>query len=123
MRSIWIGIDSTTTGTRVLATAGPTETILKARLPAAVQHPRAVPTLLEALALWAGVKVHAAIVAGGTDTSSATRLKLDWLVEGTGDPHYRLEFVDGHRRRHRDPLDGLGQFHDLRQLLLFEVSR
>jgi hypothetical protein len=96
---------------------------LKARLPAAVQHPRAVPTLLEALALWAGVKVHAAIVAGGTDTSSATRLKLDWLVEGTGDPHYHLEFVDGHRRRHRDPLDGLGPFHDLRQLLLFEVAR
>ena len=123
MSSIWIGIDSTATGTRVLATAGPTETILKARLPATVQHPRAVPTLLEALALWTGGKVHAAIIAGDEGASSATRLKLDWLIEGTGDPHYRLEFVDGRRRRHHDPLDGLGRFHDLRQLLLFEVAR
>lgn len=123
MSSIWIGIDSTATGTRVLATAGPTETILKARLPAIVHHPRAVPTLLEALALWTGVKVHAAIIAGGEGASSATRLKLDWLIEGTGDPHYRLEFVDGRKRRHHDPLDGLGQFYDLRQLLLFEGAR
>ena len=125
MRSIWIGIDSTPTGTRILATAGPTETILKARLSATVQHPRAVPTLLEALALWEGGTVRAAIVAGGEPCSSATRLKLDWLVEGTGAPHYHVEFVDGRRpkRRHRDPLDGLGRFHDLRQLLLFEVAR
>jgi hypothetical protein len=96
---------------------------LKARLPATVQHPRALPTLLEALALWEGTTVRAAIVADGEDASSATRLKLDWLVEGSGDPHYRLEFVDGRRPRHRDPLDGLGRFHDLRQLLLFEVAR
>ena len=123
MRPIWIGIDSTAAGTRILATAGPTETILKARLPATAQHPRAVPTLLEALALWEGGTVRAAIVAGDEHCSSATRLKLDWLAAEAGDPHYRLEFVDGRRRRHRDPIDGLGRFHDLRQLLLFEGAR
>lgn len=125
MRAIWIGIDSTPTGTRILATAGPTETILKARLPAAVQHPRAVPTLLEALALWVGGTVRAAIVAGDAPCSSATRLKLDSLIDGAGAPHYHVEFVDGQRPkpRHRDALDGLGRFHDLRQLLLFEVAR
>jgi len=40
-----------------------------------------------------------------------------------GGPLYSLEFVPRLRRRHRDGLDGLGRFHDLRQLLLFEVAR
>lgn len=123
MRSIWVGIDSTSEGTRVLATAGPTETILKARLSATAQHPRAVPTLLEALALWEGAPVRAALVADGPDGSSATRLSLDAWADFSGGPLYTLEFVHGRVRRHRDLLDGLGRFHDLRQLLLFEVAK
>jgi len=118
MRSIWVGIDST----RVLATAGSTETILKARLSATAQHPRAVPALLEALAMWEGMPIRAAIVADGKDGSSATRLRLNF-VEFSGGPLYELDFVGGHKRHHRDRLDGLGRFHDLRQLLLFEVAR
>lgn len=124
MRSIWVGIDSTCDGTRVLATAGPTETILKARLSATAQHPRAVPALLEALAMWQGMPVRAALVVDGKDGSSATRLCLDaWADLGGGGPLYSLEFVHGRKRRHRDGLDGFGRFHDLRQLLLFEVTR
>jgi len=123
MRSIWVGIDSTCDGTRVLATAGASETILKARLAATTQHPRAVPALLEALAMWEGAPVRAALVVDGTDGSSATRLSLDAWADFGGAPLYSLEFVRGLRRRHRDGLDGVGRFHDLRQLLLFEVSR
>jgi len=123
MRSIWVGIDSTCNGTRVLATSGPTETILKARLSATAQHPRAVPALLEALAMWQGVPVRAALVVGGSDGSSVTRLCLDPYADFGGAPLYSLEFVHGRRRRHRDPIDGLGGFHDLRQLMLFEVAR
>lgn len=123
MRSIWVSIDSTCDGTRVLATAGSTETILKARLSATAQHPRAVPTLLEALALWQGAPVRAAVVADGKDGSSATRLCLDGLADFGAPPLYTLEFVHGRRRRHRDDLDGLGRFHDMRQLLLFEVAQ
>lgn len=123
MRSIWVGIDSKCDGTRVLATTGSSETILKARLSASAQHPRAVPTLLEALAMWQGMPVHAALVVDATDGSSATRLCLDALTDFGGAPLYTLEFVHGRRRRHRDPLEGLGRFHDLRQLLLFEVAR
>lgn len=126
MQAIWVGIDSTPRETRVLATLGASETILKARLPASVRHARAVPTLLEALALWQGSPARAAVVVGGTDDSSATRLSLDaWTsLVGDGSPLYSLEFVDGlRRRRHRDPLGGLGRFHDLRQLVLFEVAR
>jgi hypothetical protein len=123
MRSIWVGIDSTSEKTRVLATAGAHETILKARLSPTAQHPRAVPALLEALAMWEGAPVRAALVVDDTDGSSATRLCLDAWADFSGAPLYSLEFVRGLRRRHRDGLDGLGPFHDLRQLTLFEVSR
>jgi hypothetical protein len=107
----------------VLVTAGPKETVLKARLSATAQHPRALPVLLEALAMWEGMPVRAAVIADEKDGSSVTRLKLDWLADFSGDPLYKLEFVHGHKRRHRDRLCGLGSFHDLRQLVMFEVAR
>lgn len=122
-RSLWVTIDSRCDETRVLATAGPKATVLKARLSATAHHPRAVSTLLEALALWEGMPVRAAVVVGGVDDSSATRLKLDFLTDVSGAPLYQLAFVDGHRRRHRDRIDGMGEFHDLRQLSLFEVAQ
>jgi hypothetical protein len=97
--------------------------VLKARLSATAQHPRAVPALLEALAMWEGKPARAVIVADGTDGSSVTRLRLDWMVDFSGAPLYELEFVRGRKRRHRDVLDGMGAFHDLRQLTMFEVAR
>lgn len=124
MRSLWVAIDSRYDETRVLATAGPKETVLKARLSATAQHPRALPTLLEALAMWQGMPVRAVVVADGQDGSSITRLKLDCvLADFIGAPLYKLEFVPGHKRRHRDRLDEMGAFHDLRQLVMFEVAR
>jgi hypothetical protein len=123
MRSIWVGIDSKTDGTRVLATSGPTETLLKARLSGTAHHARAVPTLLEALALWQGMPVRAALVVDGGDSSSVTRLCLDAWADVEAPPLYSVELVNGRRHRHRDRLDGFGRFHDLRQLLLFEVAR
>lgn len=123
MRSLWVAIDSRTDETRILVTAGPKETVLKARLSAAAQHPRAVPALLEALAMWHGMPARAVVVVDDKEGSSVTRLKLGWLADFAGEPLYTLRFVDGRRRRHRDHLEGLGQFHDLRQLTMFEVAR
>jgi hypothetical protein len=54
-----IGISPGPSDTRVIAMAGPSDTILKARLSRQPSHPRALPTLLEAIALWQGVQVHA----------------------------------------------------------------
>lgn len=123
MRSIWVGIDSTCETTRVLATAGACETILKARLSATAQHPRAVPALLEALAMWEGAPVRAALVVDEGERASASRLSLDAWADFGGAPLYTLEFVRGLKRRHRDELAGLGRFADLRQLTLFEIAR
>jgi hypothetical protein len=123
MRPLWVAIDSKSDETRVLATAGTQETLLKARLSPTVQHPRAVPALLEALAMWEGTMVRAVVVVDDRDGSSAARLKLDCIADLVGDPLYQLQFVDGHKRHHRDRLDGFGPFHDLRQLVMFEVGR
>lgn len=123
MQSLWVGIDSRCHETRILATAGPMESVLKARLSSTVAHPRAVPTLLEALALWQGTPVRAALIVDDPESSSATRLGLDSWTGLAGPPLYEVEFVPRRKPRHRDLLDGMGAFHDLRQLMLFEVAR
>src|SRR5215207_2351425 len=84
-RSLWVAIDSRPDETRILATAGPQATVLKARLSATAHHPRAVPALLEALAMWEGRPVRGVVVVGGADDSSVTRLKLDFLTDVSGE--------------------------------------
>ena len=123
MQSLWVGIDSRRHETRILATSGPLATVLKARLLPSVAHPRAVPTLLEALALWQGTPVRAALVVDDADGSSATRLGLDAWAGVAGPPLYEVEYVPRRKPRHRDALDGMGAFHDLRQMMLSEVAR
>jgi hypothetical protein len=45
MSDIWMGLAPEPKATRVIAMAGPSETILKARLLPSPQHPRAMATL------------------------------------------------------------------------------
>ena len=65
MESIWMGIAPEATSTRVLAMDGPHDTILKARLLQSPAHRRAMATLLEAIALWQGRPIRAALCADG----------------------------------------------------------
>jgi hypothetical protein len=124
MHSLWAVIDSRCNETRILAMSGPKETVLKARLSATAQHRLALPSLLEALALWQGMPVRAVIVVDAPDGSALARLKLDHLLaEVDGGPLFKLELVPGHKCRPRDVLDAMGAFHDLRQLAMFEVAR
>ena len=124
MSSIWMGVAPGPREMRVLAMAGPSETILKARLLRPAVHPRALPTLLESLALWQGQTVHVALAAEdrgvGADLSAYDGVRLD-----DGTPLYTVQWVpapDRARRRHRD-LRGVGDFCDLRRLLTFGVPR
>ena len=122
MRTIWVGMHASPTGTRLLVMDGPTETVLKAKL-GIPQHRRAVGALLEALALWQGAQVRAALVADESAGSSVMSRFPD-CFDDSGAPLYTLEHVPPHPgRRRRDGLGGLGDFRDLRQLLLFEVQR
>jgi hypothetical protein len=121
---IWVAIHPRREWTRVLVTEGPERTLLKARLPPSPWHQRALPTLLEALALWHKQPVHAVLAADAEDGTFVTNLCPDLDAEHARTPLYTLEVVAPRRPpRRRDLLEGLGDFRDLRQLLLFEVAR
>lgn len=125
MSEIWMGIWPGPQETRVIAMAGACETILKARLSREPSHPRALPTLLEAIALWQGTKVRAALCAAERDGASDSSLYRAAFTD-TGGPLYTLDWIpapDRARRRHRDIQGVAGDFSDLRQAVLFEVAR
>jgi len=84
MSNLSIGISPGPQGTRVIAMASPGDTILKARLSRHPSHPRALPTLLEAIALWQGVQVHAALCAADRDGASDSSLYRDAFVDFGG---------------------------------------
>lgn len=125
MESIWMGIAPSAASTRVLAMSGPHDTFLKARLLRSPSHPRAMATFLEAIALWQGRPIRAALCAdaraGGSDSSLFRETFAD-----VGGPLYTLDWIPaperGRRARRRD-IAGMGDFADLRQLLIDEVAR
>jgi hypothetical protein len=123
--ALWIAIEPTRRSTRIVATLGMQQTLLKAHLAPQTQHPRALPTLLEALALWEGHQVHAALVAGGANGLSDTNIYPDCFAIDEPTPLYRLQWVDGRRPRMRErgELSGMGNFRDLQALLRREVAR
>jgi hypothetical protein len=126
MDSIWLGLSAGTRSTRVLAMRGPSEPILKAQLSLQPASPRALPALLEAVALWEGRQVRAALAVPESSTSSSpTTLYRDLFAVFGDTPLYQLQWVswqDGRRRR-RDALSGMGEFGDLERLLLRTVAR
>ena len=83
----------------------------------------ALPALLEALALWQGKPVRAALVVDSHRASSGTSLYHDSFPD-FGSALYTLDYVEALRKpRRRDPLTAMGPFADLQQLLLFEAAR
>lgn len=121
METIWMGVAPGAT-TRVLAMSGPMETILKARLLGEPSHERALGTLLEAVALWQGVPVHAALCAGEREGSFDSTLYRAASL-GDGGPLYRVAWVPRTGARRRRGIGGLGDFRDLERLLVSEVVR
>ncbi len=122
MQPIWVGIDPRPPSARVLALQGYQESVLKARLLPQPKHPRALATMLEALALWQGVPVRAVLAVGDEEP---------WCDEGAyhvgfpdfGEtPLYSLDVVSRIQRpRRRDAIGGMGDFRDVRQLQLLET--
>ena len=124
--SIWVGLSPSARTTRIVAMRGPGKTILKAHLSLSPSSPRAVIALLEAVALWEGAPVRAALVVDeGSTNSSSTSLYRDTFVVFGETPLYRLQWVPrsaGVRRR-RDGLSGMGEFGDLERLLARTVAQ
>jgi hypothetical protein len=123
METIYVGILPSPSETRVIAMASPSETILKARLSPEIAHPRAIATLLEALALWEGRKVRAALVAASKRGVSDSTFYRGAMLDG-GEPLFSVDWVPASCGRHRRrDVVGLGNFVDLRQLVLAEIVR
>jgi hypothetical protein len=123
MESIWMGIAPGKATTRIVALESPSDTILKAQLRKEPAHPRALATLLEAIALWQGQPVRAALCAEGSGLSCDSTICREAFSDDGG-ALYSLVWVPGgvHRRRqHR--LGGLGSFRDLERLVIEEVAR
>jgi hypothetical protein len=123
MDSIWMGIAPSPETTRVIAMTGPSEPILKARLARDPKHPRALATLLEAVALWEGRPVRAALCADDSGRLYDSNLYREAFLDDGG-ALYTVAWVPGfaHRRRHHR-LSGLGSFRDLERLVAEEVAR
>jgi hypothetical protein len=106
-----ITIKPTSDSTRLLLVCYQ-QTALKAVLPPASQvHPRAAPTLLEALSLWYQQPLFAVLCADEQGSSSALGL-CDGFGHGSSTVHYEVEVHDRHRRRR-----ALGDFGDLRRVV------
>ena len=125
---IWMGVVPGLECTRVLVQDGAKTTLLKARMPVEPKHPRALEVLCEAIALWCGKPVRAAV-----DVDALVRFcdPKRWgdSVAGpslNGAPLFEIRLAEGGVRgvrRERDGLEGMGDFRDVRQLVLFEVAK
>jgi len=124
MSKLWVGIVPDPEATRVLVTDGAGASLLKARLPHSPRHPRALVTLCEALALWCARPVHAALAVDGPGAFCATPGWLATFDQLTASPLFAITFVEHARAPGEyDARDGLGDFDDLRRLLLRAIAR
>ena len=123
MESIWMGIAPGKTTTRIVALESPSDTILKAQLRKDPAHPRALTTLLEAIALWQGQPVRAALCADSPGFSSDSTICREAFLD-EGNALYSLVWVPaGSHRRRRHRLEGLGDFRDLERVVAEAVAR
>jgi hypothetical protein len=122
MESIWMGVAPRAAATRILAMHGPSETLLKAVLRGEPAHPRALATLLEALALWQGTQVRAVLCADDQVPScDSTLWRAAWDESG---PLYSITWVPGvDRPRRQRSISGVGDFRDLERVLVWEAAR
>ena len=91
MQTLWMGVRPTPDLTRLLVQDGPIP-ILKARLPEAPQHPRALETLAEGVALWYGRPLYGAL---GVAAEDALCVSPRW--------HATVEGLTPHPARHDRP--------------------
>jgi hypothetical protein len=100
--------------TKILVRVDDDEVLKAVLLTPRTPHSRALPTLLEAVALWYQTPVHAVLCA--TAEESWFRLGLlDEFCLSADTVHYTVELRQ-HGRERRQRIAGLGSFEDLRQL-------
>jgi hypothetical protein len=125
MSTLWAAIDVSCRNPRILVTNAGREPILKARMLERPSHPRALSTLLEGLAMWENRPVRAALVVGEQAGYGSSQF-LDCVADPWGTALYSIDVVASLsqvRQRHRDRIEGMGKFGDLKRFLATEVAR
>lgn len=110
-----ITLSVTASATRLLVTDRHGDDLLKARLPSHPNHPRALLTLLEGAAMWAGTPLCAAISVGGPSARSLVSSLFGGEVWPPESALVRFDFVDPARRRRRR-IRGPGDFRQVYQV-------
>jgi hypothetical protein len=115
---IKVGLWPTARTTRIVAVDGRSETILRATLSLRPSNLRAVTMLFEALALWEGLPVRAALVADASSMSRCptTLYQETFAVFGDRSALYELAWVSRAAGRRRD-VEAAGSFSALERLL------
>lgn len=108
--------------TRVLVREESARTLLRATLSPSPSHPRALPWLLEALALWEGATVRGVLVVDASDRACASTLCRDVFAEFGTPPLYSLEWVTVHGGGEDRDRRG-SALADMRDLARLELSR
>jgi hypothetical protein len=121
MQTLWMGVRPGPNLTRLLVQDSAIP-ILKARLPEVPQHPRALETLAEGVALWYGRPLSVALGVAAEDALCVSPRWHATVDSLTRTPLVTIDLVVGRPRPPRggDSLGGLGAFTDVRQLHLWE---
>ena len=117
--SLWLSIEPRSTETRLLLSVSGSGAALKARLPTRPAHPHALVRLMEALACWYRLPLHAVLDA---DASDVLRDAESW-AQWTGDVSQLDVSIEWVGRRGRPPrdrfLDGMGSFDAAKRRIAF----
>jgi hypothetical protein len=122
--TVWLALAPGLHATRVLATDAAQRPLLTACLAPDPTHPRALPALLEAVALWQGATVRGVLVADARSATFAPTLCRAAFPLGDAWPLYTLRDAAGPPRRPWGERRGpRGSFADLHAVLRAEVVR
>jgi hypothetical protein len=117
--SLWLSIEPRSTETRLILSVAGSGPSLKARLPTRPAHPHALVRLMEALACWYHLPLHAVLDA---DASGVVRDAESW-AQWTGDVSTLDVSIEWVGRRSRPPrdrfLDGMGSFDAAKRRIAF----
>jgi hypothetical protein len=110
--------------TRIVVQESWDQTLMKARLPHSPRDARALEMLCQAIALWCGRKVCAALVVDGPDTFCVTKPWLDTVERLDQHALFEAHLVSrGRPAEERDRLDGLHDYEELRWSIFFGEAR
>ena len=111
---ITVTIKASSTETALLIKQSPDEVLIARLGPPSLLPTRALPALMEALALWFQSRICVVLCAASEQVASSTGL-VDGLGCGLGTLHFEVDVVLPGDRRTGVRLRGLGDLRDLRR--------